>query len=200
MSELRRRKDAHSNGDNNNGDEGLIEEPVCPVEVFEEKKKEEKEEEVKDVKENKEKEKEKEEEEINDPEVERIQKEIEAFKELVLKRFDGISKDVTALKRKSKPAEKQPGDSIEKLKKTNTINEKKIKLMVYQHKQEVRYLEEGKKKYYFLWNISYIFIFIENRKLKRKLNDLLNQNQKNYCFLFVAGLALMVVIAGYFLH
>lgn len=168
MSELRRRKDAHSNGDNNNGDEGLIEEPVCPVEVFEEKKKEEKEEEVKDVKENKEKEKEKEEEEINDPEVERIQKEIEAFKELVLKRFDGISKDVTALKRKSKPAEKQPGDSIEKLKKTNTINEKKIKLMVYQHKQEVRYLEEGKKILFFVEYKLY-FYFYREQKTKKEI-------------------------------
>lgn len=154
MSELRRRGEKKDDEDEDvqggDNEEGLIEEQKCPVEIFE-KGEEEKVDVVNKEKRELEKEKEKEkkeveEEEVNDVEVERIQKEIEAFKDLVLKRFDGISKDVTALKRKRRPAEKQPGESIEKLKKTNTVNEKKIKLMIFQHKQEVRYLEEGKRK------------------------------------------------------
>lgn len=151
MSELRRRGEKKDDEDEDvqggDNEEGLIEEQKCPVEIFE-KGEEEKVDVVNKEKREMEKEKEKKEveEEVNDVEVERIQKEIEAFKDLVLKRFDGISKDVTALKRKRKPAEKQPGESIEKLKKTNTVNEKKIKLMIFQHKQEVRYLEEGKIK------------------------------------------------------
>ena len=143
--------------------------------------------------------------EIYDEDVERVQKELEAFKALVLEKVTAMSKDVSLLKRKSRSHPKcQSTDDelIEKIKKTNAINEKKIKVMIFQHREEVNYLEKGKTHCITCHYIVYLlFLFIlENKKLKKKLNDLLNQNQKNYCFLFIMGLALLTLTAAYFLH
>lgn len=148
-SELRNRKDPQKDTGNNGEEEkGLIQVP---------------EESNKEVKIDDEKQEpttsEEEEEEIKDEEVERIQKEIDAFKDLVLKKFAGISKDISTLKRKKMPVEKQSDDLIEKIKKANSINEKKIKLMIFQHREEVKYLEKGSKKHAFNDRNSIIGIY-----------------------------------------
>lgn len=160
-SELRNRKDTQKDTGNGGEEEekkkGLIQVP---------------EESNKELKINDEKQEptisEEEEEEIKDEEVERIQKEIDAFKDLVLKRFAGISKDISTLKRKRIPVEKQSDDLIEKIKKANSINEKKIKLMIFQHREEVKYLEKGSKKHIFNGTNSIINIYYRKQKVTGK--------------------------------